>query len=113
MSLYGLMPSSMKVQTFTSTTDNAGGFVQTFTDLYSGVRCRIEDASASRVEQFARKEMHITHEVFTPQDGIRSGMRIVSGGRVFIVRDATREPATGRIPSYSIVFADEQRGMNA
>jgi len=108
MSFSSLIGQSVcKVQRQASTRDAAGGFANTWTDLYSGVRCRIEDASAATVEKFARLQMEVTHEIITQQAGVTNGMRIIANGRTFVVQSTTTNPATGRIPFHVAVYAEE------
>lgn len=111
MSLSGLLSSRMKVQRLTSTKNNSGGFANSWSDLYSGVACRVEDASAATVERFARLEMDVTHEVFHQQAGVRNGMRLVVDGRTFKVQSTTGEPGTGNVPTYFITYAQEDKGL--
>jgi len=92
--------------------DAAGGWIPIWRDLYAPVACRIEDASAAAIVQFARKELDITHEIFTFQGGIRVGMRVVNGGVNYLVLGVQVEPATGRIPTTYHFFAQEQRAQN-
>lgn len=68
--------STITVERQVSSRDAGGGISNTWTDHYPSIRGRIEDASAARVEQFARRQINITHEMFTQQAGIGMGMRI-------------------------------------
>lgn len=68
--------STITVERQVSARDAGGGISNTWTDHYPSIRGRIEDASAARVEQFARRQINISHEMFTQQAGIGMGMRI-------------------------------------
>jgi head-tail joining protein len=97
-----------------TTPDAAGGWTPSWSDVFAPVWVRLEDASAARVEQFARQEMNITHEIFTMTRGIRVGMRFVNSanGRPYLIGGDITEYATGRIPTYFHFVCEEQRSLN-
>lgn len=114
MSLDSLICQSQgTVQTISADTpDAAGAYQPTWTNLYTSVWARIEVADAARVEQFARMQMNVTHELFTFQSGIRAGMRwIAADGKTYAINGDVTEPATGRIPTYYHFVAEEQVGL--
>lgn len=113
MSLQQLLGQSIaKIQRLNANTpDAAGGWTPTWTDIFNPIYCRIEDASAARIEQFARQQLNITHEIFTSQQGVRVGMRVVENGIAYLVQGDITERATGRIPTYCHFVAEEQKPL--
>lgn len=123
MSLQRLMMTQLgRIQAMGSTPTNpvgtapdiAGGWKPTWSDVFAPVFVRLEDASAARVEQFARQGMNITHELFTVTLGARVGMRFVNSanGWPYLIQGDITEYATGRITTYFHFVAEEQRSLN-
>ncbi len=114
MSLQSLIGQfTITVQRQVSSKDAAGGITNTWTDLYTGVRARIEDASANTIEKFARLQMEVSHEIFTQQSGITNGMRVLdSEGGIYTVTGVTREQKTGGIDTYYEVYAMEVKARS-
>lgn len=99
MSLQSLTgQSTITVERQVSSRDAGGGISNTWSEHYASVKGRIEDASAVRVEQFARRQINITHEMYTRQPGIGMGMRVketFTGNATALSQGAQTSTVTG------------------
>lgn len=112
MSLESLLSGdTMTVQTPNPITkDTSGAPKRTFSDLYTAVPCRIQDASSQVQDVYMMRDIEVKHQVFTQQAGIAPKHLLVSSdGRKAIVEGVKFRRAIGSMPDFYVVDAGEFR----
>lgn len=93
-------PVSATVQRQANTPDGAGGFVQTWNDLYTGLRAAVIPMSGDEVLDAQRLNYTATHNVYLyypDAHDINATDRIVFGTRVFLVKDPRNVAEAGAL----------------
>jgi len=93
MSFAGLLKDTMTIRRWaTTSTDDYGQPVKTWSNQYTNVPCRYEQTKTA-IEIQTEKELVITRDrIFTEQEGIRETDRVVVNGLTFevlLVRDVS------------------------
>lgn len=110
MSIAALMSDLMTVQTLKTQKQESGGFTNIWTDLATHVPCFIEDASAQRIEQFARMQLNVSHEIYTFQPDITVAMLLKdeADGTKYRVMSVIHERPRGNAPEFWDIVAQQQ-----
>lgn len=110
MSLDSLLgQDSITVSGPVTTQDASGGFSQRpFTQLYTNVAARVEDASASQRFQYMQLQQVVTHTVYTRQTGIQNGHIITtSEGLVLRVQGVKKNRGIGSMTDFYDIACEE------
>lgn len=85
----GRLKHILDIQSATKTRDAAGGVVETFTNVKTGVHCEVRPVSAREIvsgDQITQDVTHIIRHRYLPSTAITPSMRYVWGSRVFNVQ---------------------------
>lgn len=113
MALYTNPPHSVTLYTVNSSRDAGGGTLLTYTLAQSGVACSINTASATEIEQYAQKNIRVSHTVAFLSSTLSStptrGMKVVADDTsgVFYVRGIRSGRAYGGIPAFTYLDVEE------
>ena len=86
MSFDGLLTHTMTVQGYTASVDAAGGYKETWADLYTNVPCRVRQAGAGESFERGKETVDVSHVIYCRPKSITEKDRVVFGSRTFKIR---------------------------
>lgn len=86
MGFDGLLTHTMTVQRYAAGVDAAGGFEETWADLYTNVPCRVRQAGADESFQRGKETVDVSHIIYCRPKAFTEKDRIVFDSRTFEIR---------------------------
>jgi hypothetical protein len=88
--------------------DAAGGLTTSRVAMTSGIRCRIQDATADQRLMYGSRQMEVSHIVFTKFAGFKNGHDILDeNGKWYRLLDVKKRRQAGSIPTFYVIGAIE------
>lgn len=98
MSLLSLCNKAVTVSRATVTASGLGAQSKTWATAYAGVSACIQPVSGRQAELMAKREMHVSHVVYTPTTiALQVGDKITDGTKTYLVQHYEDQGGRGKV----------------